>query len=87
MEFFKFEDLITTGSITLFGFILASTTAFAKLVWWLSDRFKENQEFVRDWLQSHEDKDQRRHEDNIVRFAQIETKLDTVINNGNSVHN
>lgn len=83
----QFEDVITTGSVAVFALFLAGTTAFAKLVWWLSDQFKQVRCFVQEWLQSHEDKDQRRHEDNIERFAKIETKLDTVIKNGHSIHN
>lgn len=79
----QFEDVVSLGSVSMFGFVLAASTAFAKLVWWLSDQFKTIQENLTKLLDSHEQLDQRRHEDNIIRFTKIETKLDTVIKNGN----
>jgi len=33
-------------------------------------------------LDDHEDKDQRRHEENIERFAKVETKLNIIMENG-----
>ncbi len=60
---------------TIVGFIF-------KASWWLSNQFKDLRELTINWLQKHEDKDQTRHEDNLIRFAKIETKLDIVIKNG-----
>lgn len=79
----QFEDVVSLGSVSIFGFILASSTAFAKLVWWLSDQFKNNRELMLSMLDKHEALDQQRHVDNIERFAKIDVKLDTVIRNGN----
>lgn len=81
------DPVVITISVATSGFLLAATTAFAKTIWWLSEQFKVNREYVSDWLGKHEDQDQHRHEDNIIRFTKIETKLDTVIKNGGSVHN
>jgi hypothetical protein len=58
------------------------TVFIFKASWWLKQQFVELKDFVTQWLQLHEDKDQHRHEDNIQRFAKIETKLDIVIKNG-----
>lgn len=78
-----FADTTTIGIATgLSGFILSAIIAFAKLVWWLSDQFKINRENVLHWLQDHEDKDQHRHEDNLMRFAKVEAKMDILIKNG-----
>lgn len=79
----QFEDIVSVGSLSMFGFILAASTAFAKLVWWLSDQFKNIKEDLTHLLDNHEALDQHRHEDNVIRFTKIETKLDTVIKNGN----
>lgn len=72
---------------------LAVVIAVIGAVWslsiWLNGKFSKSYDDRLDmkdkiftWLQSHEDKDQGRHVDNIERFAKIETKLDIVIKNG-----
>lgn len=45
---------------------------------WLSEKFEGLQRFILDKLDKHEDEDQRRHEDNIQRFAALET----IVKNG-----
>lgn len=45
---------------------------------WLNDKFVNLQSFILDKLDKHEDEDQRRHEDNIQRFAALET----IVKNG-----
>lgn len=60
---------------TIVGFIF-------KASWWLSDQFKKVTEQFSMLYRALEDKFDKRHEDNIERFAKIETKLDIVIKNG-----
>lgn len=76
---FEFANLVNTS------LILASVTAVvgfiiwgARLTWWLSEQFKETRGSLYQILDVHEDKDQHRHEDNLVRF----TRLETLIKNG-----
>jgi len=54
----------------------------ATLGFWLSQRFSRTEARLEKLLDHHEDKDQHRHEDNIQRFAVLETKLNTVLLNG-----
>jgi hypothetical protein len=66
---------------TLVG--LATVIAFIwKAAWWTSDQFAATRNLVYKAVQTLEDKFDRRHEDNIIRFAKIETKLDIAIKNG-----
>ncbi len=74
---------LDTNTLTLYG---AMASGGAGLAWWLSDQFKKLKDSVFVWLQSHEDKDQRRHEENIRQFAELKTKLEIVIRNGNGKH-
>lgn len=74
---------------TVLGIIGSSVVALGTIVgfifkasWWLSDQFKKVTEQVLYLYKQLEDKFDRRHEDNIERFAKIETKLDIVIKNG-----
>lgn len=60
---------------TIIGFIF-------KASWWLSAQFNRMGEQFGTLYRALEDKFDRRHEDNIERFAKIETKLDIVIKNG-----
>ena len=69
--------------------VLAVIGAVWSMSIWLSSKFSKSADDRLDmkdkifgWLQTHEDKDQHRHVDNIERFAKIETKLDIVIKNG-----
>lgn len=71
------------------GLICLATLAgfagfFWKSAWWLSDKFKDMTDTVNNWMDSHEEKDQHRHEDNLERFTKIETKLDIVLKNGHN---
>jgi hypothetical protein len=61
--------------LTIVGFIW-------KGAWWTSERFREIKELTYRLVKELEDKFDKRHEDNIVRFAKIETKLDIAIKNG-----
>ena len=66
---------IIVGVGTIVGFIWRAS-------WWTSDQFVKTRELVYRAVQTLEDKFDRRHEDNITRFAKIETKLDIAIKNG-----
>lgn len=63
------------STLTIIGFIW-------RAAWWTSDQFKDIRGLVYRAVQTIEDKFDRRHEDNIERFAKLETKLDIVIKNG-----
>lgn len=64
------------------GLAFAVFTTFAtwlvRLPSWLEDKLNKNREMLQVALDSHEDRDQRRHEDNIIRLTKLETKLDLV---------
>lgn len=47
---------------------------------WFTDKFDEVKKDIREWLEKHENQDQARHEQNIQRFAVMETQLKTLIN-------
>lgn len=59
-------------------------TTAAILGWWLSARFRETEIRLETLLNNHEIRDQQRHEENVIRFTKIETKLDTL--NGKNEH-
>jgi hypothetical protein len=63
------------GLGTVIGFIW-------RAAWWTSDQFSDVKQLVYRAVQALEDKFDKRHEDNITRFAKIETKLDIAIKNG-----
>ena len=66
------------------GLMIPGLTVLAyiwKQAWWLSDRFTKMQTFLTNLLDKHEDKDQQRHIDNVIRVTRLETKID-VIGNG-----
>jgi hypothetical protein len=65
------------GLGTVVGFIW-------KAAWWTSKQFNEVRELIYGLVKQLEDKFDRRHEDNITRFAKLETKLDIAIKNGHS---
>jgi hypothetical protein len=51
--------------------LLGSAASVAGLGWWLSGRFRSIETAQRKMLDTHEDKDQERHEENLERFSQI----------------
>ena len=63
------------GLGTIVGFIW-------RAAWWTSDQFAATRDLVYRAVQALETKFDKRHEDNISRFAKIETKLDIVLKNG-----
>jgi hypothetical protein len=63
------------SALTIIGFIW-------KASWWTSERFRELKELTYRLVQELEDKFDRRHVENVERFAKIETKLDIAIKNG-----
>lgn len=77
---------LSEQTVTVFSVIGTAVIGFAlffwKASWWLRDQFQKVTDGVSEWMTAHEEKDQHRHEDNIQRFAAIETKLDIVIKNG-----
>lgn len=46
-----------------------------KMTWWLGDRFDKITTSTASSLSAHERKDQERHEENIGRFARLETAI------------
>lgn len=67
------SSVVAVGTIV--GFIF-------KASWWLSSQFKQITEQFATLYKTLEYKFDKRHEDNIERFAKIETKLDIVLKNG-----
>lgn len=50
-------------------------SAVVALGWWLRGKFSEISEKSQLQLDTHENQDERRHRQNLVRFAKINTKL------------
>lgn len=73
---------LLTAYITAAGFVIGLILTGFKGVWWAGDQFKEGRALVYNLVKQLEDKFDKRHEDNIERFAKLETKLDVVIKNG-----
>ena len=65
----------TISAASIVGFIWKSS-------WWLASQFKETREAFFRALREIEERFDKRHEDNIFRFAVIETKLNTLLKNG-----
>jgi len=65
----------TVAVVTIIGFIW-------KQAWWLSDQFAQTRDVFFRALTDLENKFDSRHEDNVVRFAKIETKIDILTKNG-----
>ncbi len=63
------------GVGTIVGFIWRAS-------WWTADQFTSIKSLVYRSIKELEDKFDRRHEDNIVRFTKLETKIDVAIKNG-----
>lgn len=72
----SFLNDVSLGSVAVLS---TMASGGAGLAWWLSTQFNRMRSSVMSELKQHEEKDQRRHEDNIQRFAVIET----LIKNGN----
>lgn len=68
----SFLDSVSLGSVSV---LATMASGGAGLAWWLSSQFNRMKSSVMDELKWHEEKDQKRHEDNIQRFAVIETLI------------
>jgi len=55
--------------------VSSSYATLACLVWWLSGRFSKIERNQREILESHEELDQFRHEENLKRFERISVSL------------
>lgn len=68
-------------ALAALGFTIVGTVIGAgiRLTWWLGHKFAEvdNAQDAR-WV-AHEQRDQARHEDNLVRFTRIEAQLGIII--------
>lgn len=73
-----------TAASSVIGMALGILTAYTKALTWLTNEFKDMRRYVREVFDTHENKDQQRHEDNIIKLTMMEVKLDTVIKNGHS---
>lgn len=78
-----FDDIFQPETRSLVGFVVsvlfAANTVFFR---WLISSFKElrtdlktQSEKNMTWLDTHEDKDQRRHEENLYRFEKVSVAL------------
>lgn len=78
-----FEDLVQPGTATIVGAAITTVVSIQTLfLKWLVDRFdklssalKDQAASTHDWLTDHEEKDQRRHEENLYRFEKIAVAL------------
>ena len=75
LQLLSFAGAGLVAVTTIVGFIF-------KASWWLSSQFKMITEQFATLYRTLEYKFDKRHEDNIERFAKIETKLDIVLKNG-----
>ena len=50
-------------------------SAVAALGWWLKTKFTDIKDAAEERMQSHEHQDERRHRQNLVRFAKLNMKL------------
>jgi hypothetical protein len=55
--------------------IVGGPSAVATLGWWLRGKFSSIEESSKAQLATHEHQDERRHRQNLVRFARINMKL------------
>lgn len=74
-------SLIIAGSAIL-SVLTGVAITWTKSVWWIAEQFRETRKALFDLLDMREARDQQRHEDNIERFAVIETKINLVLKNG-----
>lgn len=63
------------GPILEFAKAFGAPGAIAVLGWWLKSQFVSVQAVTREWLEKHEKQDERRHRQNLVRFATLNGKL------------
>jgi len=73
-----------TAICAVIGVATGLVTNYTKGLYWLANEFKEMRRYVREVFDTHEAKDQQRHEDNLVKLTKLEVKLDTVIKNEHS---
>lgn len=66
---------------TLISFAGGLAIAIATAGWWLREQLQKVSDKVFHWLDVHENQDQKRHEENLIRLTRLETKLD-IIKNG-----
>lgn len=55
--------------------VFGGPSAVATLGWWLRGKFSNIEESSKEQLATHEHQDERRHRQNLVRFARINMKL------------
>lgn len=55
--------------------VFGGPSAVAGLGWWLRGKFSSIEESSKEQLATHEVQDERRHRQNLVRFAKINMKL------------
>lgn len=79
-------DSFTWGQLSILAAVIAAVWSLSI---WINGKFNKSaedrgilQDKIQSWLSIHEGQDQKRHVENIERFAKIETKLDIVIKNG-----
>ena len=78
-----FEEIVQPGTATVVGAAITAVVSIQTLfLKWLVDRFdklssalKDQAASTHDWLTDHEEKDQRRHEENLYRFEKIAVAL------------
>jgi hypothetical protein len=76
------DPTLTIAISSAASIVLTVLGGLWKITNWLRDKFNEVEYHLETLLDTHEDKDHRRHEDNIQRFSVIETQLNTLIKNG-----
>lgn len=74
-------QVLTVGSVVSTA-VIAWIGGLFKLWEYLGKKFNVLEDSINKLLDAHEDKDQKRHEDNLVRL----TKLEVLIKNGNEHH-
>lgn len=65
----EFDQIVEAAKV--FG----TPGAVALLGWWLKSQFSNVASASKELLEHHEDQDERRHRQNLVRFARINMKL------------
>ena len=73
---------LTVAGSAIFTVLAGLTITWTKSVWWISEQFAKTREELTLEIEVQEAKNQKRHEDNIERFAVLETKINTVLRNG-----
>ncbi len=65
------DSTIVNAALALVG----SAASVAGLGWWLSGQFRKVEKAQNNILDAHEEKDQKRHEENLDRFKNISVAL------------